>query len=76
MGSSAKPARDEWLFATLEGLLSREQLEQLKAKPVESLWDEVLRLRFVTEQAVIDAVAAWRTSGSPPAAGTPVACKC
>ena len=58
MGSSVKPARDEWLFATLEGLLSREQLEQLKAKPVESLWDEVLRLRFVTEQAVIDAVAA------------------
>ncbi len=58
MGSSAKPARDEWLFATLEGLLSVEQVEALKEKPVESLWDEVVRRAFVTEQAVIEAVAA------------------
>jgi len=57
MGSSARPAKDEWLFATLEGLLSPEQLAQLKERPVESLWDEVLRLRFVTEDAVTQAVA-------------------
>ena len=41
MGSSARPAKDEWLLATLEGLLSPEQLTQLKERPVESLWDEV-----------------------------------
>lgn len=58
MGSSAKPARDEWLLATLEGLLSAEQLEQLKATAVESLWNETLRLGFVSEQAIINAVAA------------------
>ena len=57
MGSSAKPARDEWLFATLEGLLSVEQVEALKENAVESLWEEVVRRGFVTEQAVSEAVA-------------------
>ena len=57
MGSSAKPARDEWILATLEGLLSAGQIEQLKANPVESLWNETLRRGFVSEQAIIDAVA-------------------
>ncbi len=58
MASSAKPARDEWLLATLEGLVSPEQIEALKAQPVESLWDEVVKRAFVTDEALVKAVAA------------------
>jgi type II secretory ATPase GspE/PulE/Tfp pilus assembly ATPase PilB-like protein/CheY-like chemotaxis protein len=57
MGSSAKPARDEWLFATLEGLLSVEQLEQLRAQPVESLWDDVIRRGWVADEALVKGIA-------------------
>ena len=57
MGSPVRPARDEWLFATLQGLLSPEQLEALKSQPVESLWDEVVGRKFVTDDAVVKAVA-------------------
>ena len=57
MGSSAKPARDEWIKATLEGLLTPEQLEALTSSPVDSLWEEVLRRNFLTEEAVTKAVA-------------------
>jgi type II secretory ATPase GspE/PulE/Tfp pilus assembly ATPase PilB-like protein len=57
MGSSAKPARDEWLLATLRDLLQPGQLETLTSAPVESLWDEVLRHKFVDEDAVLQAVA-------------------
>jgi type II secretory ATPase GspE/PulE/Tfp pilus assembly ATPase PilB-like protein/ActR/RegA family two-component response regulator len=58
MGSAAKPARDEWIKATIEGLLTPEQLEALYANPVESLWEEVLRRNFLTEEVVTKAVAA------------------
>src|SRR5262245_24420390 len=58
MGSAAKPARDEWLKATLEGLLQPEQLEALTSSPVESRWEEVLRRNFLTEEAITKAVAA------------------
>src|SRR5688572_22831490 len=57
MGSAAKPARDEWIKATLEGLLTPEQLEAMTSSPVESLWEEVLRRNFLTEEAVTKAVA-------------------
>ncbi len=57
MGSSARPARDEWLVATLEGLLSVEQLEELRAQPVESLWDDVVRRGWLQDDAVVRAVA-------------------
>src|SRR5262245_48108788 len=57
MGSSAKPARDEWLLATLEGLLTADQIEELRAQPLESLWEEVVRRRWVTADAPGDAVA-------------------
>ncbi len=57
MGSSVKPAKDEWLLATLEGLLSPEQCEQLKSQPVESLWEEVLRRAWLTDEALVKAVA-------------------
>lgn len=57
MGSPVRPARDEWLFVTLQGLLSPEQLAVLKSQPVESLWDEVVDRKFVTDDAVVKAVA-------------------
>ncbi len=57
MASSAKPARDEWLLATLDGLVKPEQLEALKAQPVESLWDEVVKRGFVADEALVKAVA-------------------
>ncbi len=57
MGSSAKPARDEWLLVTLEGLLSPEQLAELRAQPVESLWEEVVKRGFVQDEAMVQAVA-------------------
>jgi type II secretory ATPase GspE/PulE/Tfp pilus assembly ATPase PilB-like protein/ActR/RegA family two-component response regulator len=58
MGSAAKPARDEWIKATLEGLLTPEQLEALTSAPVDSYWEEVLRRNFLTEDVVTKAVAA------------------
>lgn len=57
MGSSAKPARDEWLFATLERLLEPAQVAVLRSQPVESLWDEVVRRSFLTAEEVAQAVA-------------------
>jgi hypothetical protein len=57
MGSSAKPARDEWLLVTLEGLLSPEQVAALRSRPVESLWEEVLRRGFVSDDDIVKAVA-------------------
>jgi type II secretory ATPase GspE/PulE/Tfp pilus assembly ATPase PilB-like protein/CheY-like chemotaxis protein len=57
MGSSAKPVRDEWILATLEGLLNQEQLAQLRERPVESLWAEAVRRRFLTDDQVVNAVA-------------------
>ena len=57
MGSSAKPARDEWLLATLEGMLTVEQLEELRSQPVERLWDEVVKRNLVPDDALVKAVA-------------------
>ena len=58
MGSSAKPMRDEWMWATLEGLLEPEQVEALRAAPPESLWEDVVRRGWLTDEAVVKAVAA------------------
>ena len=57
MASPVRPARDEWLMATLQGLLSPEQVEALKSQPVESLWEEVVRRSFLSDEAVVAAVA-------------------
>ncbi len=57
MGSSAKPARDEWLLATLEELLTVEQLEELRTQPVERLWDEVIKRNLVPDDTLVKAVA-------------------
>ncbi len=58
MGSSAKPTRDEWMWATLEGLLSPEQIEGLRAARPESLWEDTVRRGWLTDDAVVKAVAA------------------
>ncbi len=58
MRSSAKPAKDEWILATLRALLEPEQIAKLTATPVESLWDEVIKQKLLTEDAVVAAVAA------------------
>jgi type II secretory ATPase GspE/PulE/Tfp pilus assembly ATPase PilB-like protein/ActR/RegA family two-component response regulator len=58
MGSSAKPTRDEWMWATLEGLLTAEQIAGLKAAPPESLWEDTVRRGWLTDDAVVKAVAA------------------
>ena len=39
MGTSARPARDEWLLTTLESLVTPEQLGQLKALREDSVWE-------------------------------------
>jgi type II secretory ATPase GspE/PulE/Tfp pilus assembly ATPase PilB-like protein/CheY-like chemotaxis protein len=57
MGSSAKPTRDEWIWATLEGLLEPEQLEGLRTSPPESYWEDVVRRGWLTDDAIVKAVA-------------------
>ncbi|MBA3854746.1 MAG: hypothetical protein C0503_10030, partial [Gemmatimonas sp.] len=50
--------RDEWMWATLEGLLEPDQVEALRAAPPESLWEDVVRRGWLTDDAVVKAVAA------------------
>lgn len=57
MGSSAKSVRDEWMWATLEGLLESDQIEGLRAAPPDSLWDDVVRRGWLTDEAIVKAVA-------------------
>jgi type II secretory ATPase GspE/PulE/Tfp pilus assembly ATPase PilB-like protein/ActR/RegA family two-component response regulator len=58
MASSAKSAKDEWLMATLEGLLEASQLDVLRTSPPDSLWEETVRRGWLTDEAVVKAVAA------------------
>jgi type II secretory ATPase GspE/PulE/Tfp pilus assembly ATPase PilB-like protein/ActR/RegA family two-component response regulator len=57
MGSSGKPMRDEWLMATLEGLLEPDQLEALVSAKPESLWEDTVRRGWLTDDKVVAAVA-------------------
>jgi type II secretory ATPase GspE/PulE/Tfp pilus assembly ATPase PilB-like protein/ActR/RegA family two-component response regulator len=57
MASSTKPMRDEWLMATLEGLLQGDQIAALKATPPESLWEDTVRRGWLTDDAIVQAVA-------------------
>jgi type II secretory ATPase GspE/PulE/Tfp pilus assembly ATPase PilB-like protein/ActR/RegA family two-component response regulator len=58
MASGANTMKDEWLMATLEGLLELEQLEALRSAKPESLWTETVRRGWLTEDALVQAVAA------------------
>ncbi|MEY4609030.1 MAG: hypothetical protein RL625_1247, partial [Gemmatimonadota bacterium] len=50
-------AKDEWLRATLEGLLSAEELALVAARPVESLWSAVVGQGLVSDEELAAAVA-------------------
>jgi len=58
MASSPKSAKDEWLMATLEGLLEASQLDALRTSPPDSLWEETVRRGWLTDPEVVKAVAA------------------
>jgi type II secretory ATPase GspE/PulE/Tfp pilus assembly ATPase PilB-like protein len=57
MGTSARSARDEWLLPTLEGLISPEQLAQLKTVRAESYWETAVRQGFLTDDDILAALA-------------------
>ena len=53
MGTSAKPARDEWVLPTLAALVTTEQLAQVKAERAESYWETATRRGFTTDDKVV-----------------------
>ena len=53
MGTSAKPARDEWVLPTLAVLVTTEQLAQVKAERAESYWETATRRGFTTDDKVV-----------------------
>ena len=56
MGSSARPARDEWILATLEGLMTPEQFVQLKAERSDSFWETATRRGYATDDLILTAL--------------------
>ncbi|MFM8603517.1 MAG: hypothetical protein ACKOC2_05435, partial [Gemmatimonadota bacterium] len=54
--SRPQRAKDEWLRATIEGLLSADELSQLASAPVESLWSAAVDRGFVTDDELAAAV--------------------
>src|SRR5690349_16896602 len=52
-----RPARDEWLLPTLEGLLPRDAFEQLKQQETESYWEAAVRGGSVADDALLQALA-------------------
>lgn len=48
--------RDDWLLPTLESLISAEDLEALKLKAPESLWDEAVRSNVTTDVDILTAL--------------------
>jgi type II secretory ATPase GspE/PulE/Tfp pilus assembly ATPase PilB-like protein/CheY-like chemotaxis protein len=56
MGSSARPARDEWILSTLEGLMTPEHFVQLKAERADSYWETATRRGYVTDDHVLTAL--------------------
>ena len=53
MGTSARPARDEWLLTTLESLVTPEQLGQLKALREVSIWEAATRRGFTSDDLIL-----------------------
>ena len=53
-----RPIRDEWLVATLEGLLSPEAFARLKNGVEESYWETAVRSGLITDEEVLTALAA------------------
>ena len=57
MGTSARSARDEWVLATLEGLLTPDQFGQLKAAREESYWEAATRRGWTSDDLILAALA-------------------
>ena len=56
MGTAARPARDEWILTTLEGLLTPEQFGQLKSTREESYWEAATRRGFTADDQILTAL--------------------
>jgi len=56
MGTSARPARDEWLLTTLESLVTPDQLGQLKALREDSIWEAATRRGFTSDDLILTAL--------------------
>ena len=56
MGTSARPARDEWLLTTLESLVTPEQLGQLRALREDSIWEAATRRGFTSDDLILTAL--------------------
>jgi type II secretory ATPase GspE/PulE/Tfp pilus assembly ATPase PilB-like protein/ActR/RegA family two-component response regulator len=57
MGNSVKSLRDEWMWATLDGLLGPQQVKELRATPLDSLWEDVVRRGWLTDDVILRALA-------------------
>ncbi|MBM3908434.1 MAG: type II/IV secretion system protein [Gemmatimonadetes bacterium] len=58
MTNPAFAARVEWLLVTLEGLLTPEHMEELRGLKEESYWEAAVRRSFVTDDQILQALAA------------------
>ena len=58
MTNPAFAARDEWLLVTLEGLLTPEQMSELRAVREESYWEAAVRRNFLADEDILKALAA------------------
>jgi type II secretory ATPase GspE/PulE/Tfp pilus assembly ATPase PilB-like protein len=57
MTSSARPIRDSWLLTSLEGLITPEQLAQLKAERTDSYWESATLRAFTTDDRILAVLA-------------------
>jgi type II secretory ATPase GspE/PulE/Tfp pilus assembly ATPase PilB-like protein len=57
MGTAARPARDEWVLTTLEGLMTPEQFGQLKSVREESYWEAATRRGYASDDHILTALA-------------------
>jgi type II secretory ATPase GspE/PulE/Tfp pilus assembly ATPase PilB-like protein len=56
MATPARRARDEWVLATLEGLLTPEQFGQLKAGREDSYWETAIRRGWIGDDQLLPAL--------------------
>jgi type II secretory ATPase GspE/PulE/Tfp pilus assembly ATPase PilB-like protein len=51
------PIRDDWILPTLEGLLSKEAISQLRLVAQDSYWDTAIRRSLITDDEILTALA-------------------
>src|ERR1019366_1734140 len=56
MGTSARQVRDEWVLTTHEGLLTPDQIGQLKAAREDSYWEAATRRGWTTDDLILSAL--------------------